>query len=69
MVALFLHVIAITGPRLDSVALTSGRMQRVCTQFPYQGSRHQDVVALTSERCKLSSHSMYVKESWNLLEL
>jgi hypothetical protein len=49
-VVLCLHVITITRPHLDGVALSFGWMQNVCRQFPYQGSRHLDSVALTSGR-------------------
>jgi hypothetical protein len=49
IVTLCLHVIAITGPRPNSVALSSERMQSVYTQFPYQGSQHPGDVALTSK--------------------
>jgi hypothetical protein len=50
MVELCLHVIAITGLHLNRGALSSGRMQSVCMQFPYQRSRHPDGVALASGR-------------------
>jgi hypothetical protein len=51
-VALCFHVIAIIGLRPDGVALSSGWMQSVCTQVPYQGSRRPDGVVLTSERAQ-----------------
>jgi hypothetical protein len=52
-VAFCLHVIIITRPRPNGVGLSSERMQSVCTQFPYQGSRHPDGVALTYGRVKV----------------
>jgi hypothetical protein len=68
-VGLCLHVIAITGLHLDDVALSSGRMQSVYTQFPYQGSQRSDGVTLESGRVQAVVHSVSVKESWKLLEL
>jgi hypothetical protein len=63
MVALCLYVIAITGPRPDGVALSSGRMQSVCKQFPYQGSRCRDSVALTFEQVQAGIFSNSEKHS------
>jgi hypothetical protein len=53
MVALCLQLIAIIGQRLNGVALTSGRMQSDCMQFPYQGYRRLDDVTLASGRVQV----------------